>query len=102
MTTQKVIRFSNISHHLADLAPFMYYVSLESNESKFHIHKVKTFQLFSSLFYSENFNVDIVIMVIMCDIATGNQGGRGFVSFVKTMNHVKCHQQISSRSEPIY
>ena len=31
----------------------------------------------------------------MCDIAMGNQGGRGLVSFFGAMNYVRCHQQKS-------
>ena len=37
-------------------------------------------------FYPENFNADVAIMVKMCDMVTGNPGGRGLASFVGTMN----------------
>ena len=37
-------------------------------------------------FYLENFNADVAIMMKIWDMATSNQGGRGLVIFVGTMN----------------
>ena len=34
---------------------------------------------------SDDFNAEVTLMVIMWDIVTGNQGGRGVAVFVGTM-----------------
>ena len=36
-----------------------------------------TYSLFSFLFYLENFNADVAVLIKMWDIATSNQGGMG-------------------------
>ena len=49
------------------------------------IHNAQENILIFSFFFADA-DADIVIMVIMWDIATGNQGGRHIGSFVATIN----------------
>lgn len=46
-------------------------------------------------FYPLNFNVDVTIMVIMSDMATGYHGERGFVSFGGTCVNKVQHESMS-------
>ena len=93
MTTTKVgkCRFTNVSHH--PFSPFSigtinfktmgYWLLFNQN---FALTYKWISSLFSPLLSLTNFNADVAITMKMLDIVMSTQGGRGFASFVGTIN----------------
>ena len=87
--------FTNISHHLFLHFPYVQRIVNYSvlTQAVLRINFNQNFSLtsehlhyFHHIFYLENFNADVSIMMKMWNIATSNQGGRGLTSLVGTMN----------------
>ena len=92
MATPEDSKFTNISHQSFSPSIYRYNVLCVPTQTVSRIYLIKSslsqvniLIIFIAL-YPENFNADVAIMVKMCDMVTGNPGGRGLASFVATMN----------------